>query len=188
MARKTAAKGRLGLNELREFMESGQEITPSKYHKGHEDRILGHIARVHTEIGPVQGLRNKPPKGKTLTGKEFAVIPPCDCDVCDGYNKTATCGPLHHLNNYGCQCKGCMRIEAEALMIKKSIHTKKYDHKKYQAKYRKKHRKQILADQARYRKKHKKELNAKNLIWYHANKEWVNAKRRAAYHKQETKC
>ncbi len=59
----------------------------SDHFAGHEERILGHIGRIHNEAGPISA---------------------CECQICEYYRKAKTTGPEHILA--GCACKVCEKI------------------------------------------------------------------------------
>lgn len=85
---------KMRLRELRKYLEVDADISPSNHYDNHEERIQGHIGRIHNEAGP---------------------IPNCDCQICRYYHNTKTVGPEH--TNTGCACWVC---EKERERIAKS--------------------------------------------------------------------
>ena len=203
MGCKTAEKGRMRQSEAWEFIENGHAITPDRCDENHESRILGHIRRTHTMIGPVPGSRNKCP--------EYELIPPCECDVCEYYRSTDTAGEFHYAYNYGCKCNYCklmkdvtVRAKRRARYAGKNRHSKAKDlkaeikaiiaqrpHKRRtnkQIKDMEYHRKHLMhrREQARERARRKRvenrdKVNASHIRYRKANQEIYNLRRRLRY-------
>lgn len=62
----------------------------SDHYAGHEERILGHIGRIHNEAGPIP--------------------------TCEYFRKTKTAGPHHVMG--GCACKVCEKKRRLVAMSK----------------------------------------------------------------------
>ncbi len=161
--------GRLRLRKTLESMGwNGECITPSKNHKGHKERELNHMLRVHKMTGP----RNR-----------------CDCPACELHREMVTVGLEHR--PHACRCPLCSLKRQEKRDAAERQRQKKQEIRLEKKRKKRKHRKKPAtpADARReyhrqYRKdnrEHIRELSKVNSKKYYAKFREKIIKRNRAY-------
>lgn len=86
---------RMRQSQIFEHLREDIDRKASEHYTGHEERILGHIGRIHNEAGPISG---------------------CDCPICFYYHQNKTTGPKH--TKTGCACWVCEKARKLIAMSK----------------------------------------------------------------------